>query len=68
MDITPAYSSDVAFTPSVKAMQARKGSRNAYGRMEMRGAWQTGITPELADFITAQPSIFFATANVEGQP
>ena len=68
MDITPAYSSDVAFTPSVKALQARKGSRNAYGRMEERGAWQTGITPELADFITAQTSIFFATANVEGQP
>ena len=68
MDITPAYSSDVAFTPSVKALQARKGSRNAYGRMEERGAWQTRITPELADFITAQTSIFFATANVEGQP
>lgn len=68
MDITPAYSSDVAFTPSVKALQARKGSRNAYGRMEECGAWQTGITPELADFITAQTSIFFATANVEGQP
>ena len=68
MDITPAYSSDVAFTPSVKALQARKGSRNAYGRMEECGAWQTRITPELADFITAQTSIFFATANVEGQP
>ena len=68
MDITPAYSSDVAFTPSVKALQARKGSRNAYGRMEERGAWQTRITPELADFITGQTSIFFATANVEGQP
>ncbi len=68
MDMTAAYSSDVAFTPSVKAMQTRKGSRNAYGRMEERGAWQTRITPELADFIAAQTSIFFATANVEGQP
>jgi predicted pyridoxine 5'-phosphate oxidase superfamily flavin-nucleotide-binding protein len=68
VDITPAYSSDVAFTPSVKALQARKGSRNAYGRMEERGAWQTRITAELAGFIAAQTSIFFATANADGQP
>ena len=37
----PIYSSDVAFTPSVKAVQARKGSREAYRRVEERGAWQT---------------------------
>src|SRR5260370_24332952 len=29
-----SYSSDVAFTPAVKAVQARKGSRNAYARVE----------------------------------
>jgi predicted pyridoxine 5'-phosphate oxidase superfamily flavin-nucleotide-binding protein len=62
------YSSDVAFTPSVKAVQNRKGSRDAYARMEERGAWPTRITPELAEFIAAQTSIFFATANREGQP
>ncbi|MBZ0147146.1 MAG: pyridoxamine 5'-phosphate oxidase family protein [Pseudorhodoplanes sp.] len=63
-----AYSSDVAFTPSVKAVQTRKGSRRAYARAEENGAWQTHITPELAAFIEAQTSIFFATANLEGQP
>jgi predicted pyridoxine 5'-phosphate oxidase superfamily flavin-nucleotide-binding protein len=62
------YSSDVAFTPSVKAVQARKGSRGGYARMEEQGAWQTRITPHLAEFIAAQTSIFFATANAEGQP
>lgn len=62
------YSSDVAFTPSVKAVQTRKGSRRGYARMEENGAWQTRITPELADFIRAQTSIFLATANAEGQP
>jgi uncharacterized protein len=62
------YSSDVAFTPSVKAVQARKGSRDTYARMEERGAWQTRITPELAEFIAGQTSIFLATANREGQP
>ena len=68
MDTIQSYSSDVAFTPSVKAVQTRKGSRHSYGRMEERGAWQTCITPELAGFIEAQTSIFFATANAEGQP
>ena len=31
MDPTLTYSSDIAFTPSVKAVQSRKGSRRAYG-------------------------------------
>jgi uncharacterized protein len=68
MDTTGTYSSDVAFTPSVKAVQARKGSRQAYARMEERGAWQTRITPDLAEFIAAQTSAFLATANADGQP
>jgi len=68
MDNTRRYSSDVAFTPTVKAVQARKGSRRAYGRLEERGAWDTRITPDLAEFITAQTSVFLATANTEGQP
>jgi uncharacterized protein len=62
------YSSDVAFTPSVKAVQARKGSRRSYGRMEEDGSWETRITPELALFIDAQTSIFLATVNAAGQP
>jgi uncharacterized protein len=68
MTAAHAYSSDVAFTPSVKALQTRKGSRGAYARAEERGAWQTRITPDLAGFIEAQTSIFLATANAEGQP
>jgi predicted pyridoxine 5'-phosphate oxidase superfamily flavin-nucleotide-binding protein len=62
------YSSDVAFTPSVKAVQARKGSRRSYGLMEEKGSWKTRITPALAEFIAAQTSIFLATANAAGQP
>jgi len=63
-----SYSSDVAFTESVKAIQARRGSRGAYARMEERGGWKTAITPELGEFIAAQRSFFLATANLEGQP
>src|SRR4051794_19137944 len=63
-----AYSSDVAFTPSVKEIQTRKGSRPNYARVEERGAWQTEITPDLAEFIAAQTSVFLATVNADGQP
>jgi predicted pyridoxine 5'-phosphate oxidase superfamily flavin-nucleotide-binding protein len=62
------YSSDVAFTPAVKAVQERKGSRRSYSRMEESGSWQTRITPDLRAFIESQTSVFLATANPRGQP
>jgi predicted pyridoxine 5'-phosphate oxidase superfamily flavin-nucleotide-binding protein len=62
------YTSDVAFTPAVKALQARKGSRLGYSRMEQRGSWEAQITPELRDFIATQTSFYMATANAQGQP
>ena len=62
------YASDIAFTPTVKAIQSRKGSRASYARMEERGSWQTAITPDLASFIAAQTSAFLATVNADGQP
>lgn len=68
MNTTRIYASDVAFTPTVKAIQSRKGSRAAYARMEEKGSWGTLITPELAAFIEAQISVFLATANADGQP
>ena len=67
-DAAGIYSSDVAFSPSVKAVQARKGSRRAYSRMEEGGSWETRITPDLAAFIALQRSLFMATANLAGQP
>lgn len=68
MDASIIYSSDVAFTPSVKAVQVKKGSRDKYRRVEESGSWQTTITPALAGFIEAQTSVFLATANALGQP
>jgi predicted pyridoxine 5'-phosphate oxidase superfamily flavin-nucleotide-binding protein len=67
-DTPRTYSSDVAFSSSVKAAQTRKGSRNSYERMEQRRSWQTRITADLASFIEAQTSIFLATASSDGQP
>lgn len=65
MKTTP---SDVAFTPTVKAVQARLGSRKGYARMEQQGGWATEIDADLAAFIAAQRSFFLGTANAEGQP
>ena len=62
------YTSDIAFTAAVKAIQARKGSRHAYARMEQSGGWEAEITDELRDFIAAQTSVFLATVNAGGQP
>jgi hypothetical protein len=62
------YASDVAFTETVKSIQARKGSRSAYARMEAGGSWKQTITPDLKAEIEAQTSVFLATANNSGQP
>lgn len=68
MDRLATYASDVAFTDVVKAIQARKGSRTAYARMEQGGSWERSITAELKSEIEAQRSVFLATANAQGQP
>ncbi len=60
--------SDVAFSPSVKAVQMRRGSRAGYARMEEKGGWSDRITPELAAFIAARDSFYLGTASADGQP
>ena len=61
-------SSDIAFTASVKAMQVRRGSRQAYAKMEARGGFQTKLTPDLIAFLTEIDTAYLATANAAGQP
>jgi predicted pyridoxine 5'-phosphate oxidase superfamily flavin-nucleotide-binding protein len=68
MSDTHSYSSDVAFTPAVKAIQTRKGSRDAYAHVEERGGWRTEIDENLAAFLAEINSLFFATASADGQP
>ena len=62
------YSSDVAFTPAVKAIQARKGSRETYAHVEENGGWRTEIDDKLAAFLANTDSFFLATASADGQP
>ena len=60
--------SDVAFTPSVKAVQERLGSRKAYARMEAGGGWAVDLDDDVRAFIAAQTGAFLATASADGQP
>jgi predicted pyridoxine 5'-phosphate oxidase superfamily flavin-nucleotide-binding protein len=68
MSDTYTYSSDVAFTPAVKAIQARKGSREGYAEVERNGGWRTEIDDRLASFLADTNSFFLATATADGQP
>ncbi len=61
-------SSDIAFSPSVKAVQTRRGSRAGYAKMEERGGFAVAIDASLAAFIAEQRSFYLATANADGQP
>lgn len=61
-------SSDIAFTAAVKAVQARRGSRNAYAKREARGGFNTAITPDLAAFLSEVDTAYLATTNGAGQP
>jgi len=60
--------SDIAFTPAVKAIQERQGSRQSYARMEQGRGWRSQITPDLAAFIAELDMFYLGTANAAGQP
>ena len=62
------YSTDVAFTPAVKAIQTRKGSRDGYAHLEQSGGWRTEIDESLAAFLAEANSFYLSTANAAGQP
>lgn len=62
------YTSDIAFTDTVKKIQTEKGSRDSYANMELRGSWQDSVNEFLANFIAQRDSFYMATVNAEGQP
>lgn len=68
MSDADTYPSDVAFTPAVKAIQTRKGSRDTYAEVEAHGGWQTEIDENLAALLANTNSFYFATASADGQP
>jgi len=63
-----APTTEVAFTPAVKAVQERLGSRRQYARLEARGGWRDRVTPDLAAFLATRDSFYLATASRDGRP
>lgn len=57
-------SSDVAFSPSVKAQQERRGSRRHYTGAD----FETEVTSDLAAFLEQIDTAFLSTVNAAGQP
>ncbi|MBS0254796.1 MAG: pyridoxamine 5'-phosphate oxidase family protein [Proteobacteria bacterium] len=60
--------SDIAFTPTVKALQAARGSRDSYARIEQRGGFRTAVTADLIEFLGEIDTAYLATTNSLGQP
>ena len=59
---------DLAFSPSVKAVQQRRGSRDTYARIEQKGTARTVIDEPLTRFIADTRSFYLATSAADGQP
>lgn len=59
---------EIAFTPAVKAIQDRYGSREMYARMEETGPANDTLLPHLVEFIQARDSFYLGTRNENGWP
>lgn len=64
----PPKFTQIAFTPTVKAIQEKYGSREMYNRMEARGPDNDTLIPRVADFIKARDSFYMGTVNHNGWP
>ncbi|HUS29927.1 MAG TPA: pyridoxamine 5'-phosphate oxidase family protein [Kofleriaceae bacterium] len=56
------------FSDAVKRIQAERGSRTAYAKVEAHGGFNVDVTDELRDFVAMIDTAFLATADAEGQP
>ncbi len=60
---------ELAFTPSVKAEQQRRGSRAAYARLERsKGGRRDHLGPEEIAFVRQRDSFYLATVSETGWP
>jgi hypothetical protein len=49
-------------------MQAAKGSRASYAKVELNRGWETRVTPDFAEFVAGLDMFYLGTANALGQP
>lgn len=64
----PHKFAEIAFTPTVRAMQARQGSRAGYARMDAGDDYNHRLGDREAAFIAARDSFYMATTSETGWP
>lgn len=64
----PRQFGTIAFTPAVKAMQEKMGSRENYERFVAKGADNNTITLDLAEFIASMEGFYLGTVTSNGYP
>ena len=62
-----AYS-DIAFTPAVRAMQTRMGSRSVYAPLDRTSDKRDALTPDEIEFIHERDGFYQATVSESGWP
>jgi uncharacterized protein len=67
-ELAMTTAANIVFSPSTRAIQSRKGSRQAYARRDLAPGFHSSIDANLGEFIAAQTSVFLATASADGQP
>jgi uncharacterized protein len=64
----PRQFGKIAFTPAVKAMQEKKGSRDNYERFIETGAENNSVDIDLAKFISSMDGFYLGTVTANGYP
>jgi uncharacterized protein len=64
----PRQFGTIAFTPAVKAMQEKMGSRENYERFVATGADNNSIDSDLAEFIATMDGFYLGTVTANGYP
>jgi hypothetical protein len=59
---------ELAFTPTVRAIQETHGSRKSYARMELGEAFNDALTQREAEFISQRDSLYMASVSETGWP
>ncbi|BBC23278.1 pyridoxamine 5'-phosphate oxidase family protein [Pseudanabaena sp. ABRG5-3] len=64
----PRQFGTIAFTPAVKAMQEKMGSRENYERFVSKGTDNNTVTPDIAEFIASMEGFYLGTVTSNGYP
>jgi predicted pyridoxine 5'-phosphate oxidase superfamily flavin-nucleotide-binding protein len=59
---------DFAFSPSIRGIQAERGSRAAYAKREANHDLGNSITPDIAQYLAQANSAYLGTVSADGQP